>query len=268
MKALLLAAGYGTRLRPLSELLPKCLMPVQGKILMDYWFCQLDLAGVSSYIVNTHYMASTIDAYLARHPQRERITVSHEEALLNTGGTLLDNRKLLDNDAFMLVHADNLCVCDFRAFIHAHDSRPDGTVMTMMTFDAHNPSECGVLGIDHHGVVQSFHEKVEDPPGCLANGAVYIIEPELFDYLEKIGKREIDFSREVIPAFMGRINTYHNSVYHRDIGTVHSLLQAQVDDLGDGLCVVPNGRWPDMNYDQLCQRIKDVADVLMQGERP
>jgi len=261
----LLAAGYGTRLKPLSDLLPKCLMPVQGKILMDYWFCQLDLAGVSSYIVNTHYMADMINAYLVRHPLQEKITVTHEEQLLNTGGTLLANRKLLDEDAFMLVHADNLSICSFHDFIQAHRSRPEGTIMTMMTFDAHNPGECGILGTDNNSVVQSFHEKVEDPPGCLANGAVYIIEPELFEYLEKMGKREIDFSREVIPAFMGRINTYHNSVYHRDIGTVESLLQAQQDDLGSGPCINQNGSRAGMSYDQLCQKVEAVADTLRQG---
>jgi mannose-1-phosphate guanylyltransferase len=63
---------------------------------------------------------------------------------------------------------------------------------------------------------------VANPPGDTANGAVYIVEPSIFDYLTNLNKEFIDFSTEVIPAFIGRINTFHNDVYHRDIGTVES----------------------------------------------
>ena len=264
MKALLLAAGRGTRLRPYSDLLPKCLMPIQGKILMDYWFCQLEQAGITSYVVNTHYMADMVRLYLSRHRLGSKITITHEELLLNTGGTLLANRQALQDEAFMLVHADNLSICDFGAFIHAHHSRPAGTIMTAMTFDAPDPTQCGIFEIDDYGVAQSFHEKVSDPPGCLANGAVYIIEPEIFDYLEGLGKQEIDFSCEVIPAFMGKINTFHNADYHRDIGTPESLLQAQTDGLGPGSCASSESGQQAMSHDQLRTRVEKMAITLSQ----
>ena len=68
---------------------------------------------------------------------------------------------------------------------------------------------------------------MENPPGCLANGAVYILSPLVLDFLVSLGKEVIDFSTEVLPHFMGRINTFHNEIYHRDIGTLESLLVAQ-----------------------------------------
>ena len=68
----------------------------------------------------------------------------------------------------------------------------------------------------------AFHEKVMNPPSKLANGAVYIVEPSIFNFLATLGKDVIDFSTEVLPHYMGRIFTYHNNVYHRDIGTMES----------------------------------------------
>jgi mannose-1-phosphate guanylyltransferase len=92
----------------------------------------------------------------------------------------------------------------------------------MMTFSTPDPGSCGIVALDEQGIVRSFHEKVSDPPGNLANGAVYILEPSVFEFLESLGKEVIDFSTEVLPHYMGRIFTFHNNVYHRDIGTMES----------------------------------------------
>jgi mannose-1-phosphate guanylyltransferase len=76
--------------------------------------------------------------------------------------------------------------------------------------------------LDERGVVKAFHEKVPNPPGNLANGAVYIIEPTIFSFLQSLNKEIIDFSTEVLPHYVGHIYTFHNSGYHRDIGTIAS----------------------------------------------
>ncbi len=97
----------------------------------------------------------------------------------------------------------------------------------MMTFNTTEPEACGIVELDERGLVRAFHEKVKNPPGDLANAAVYILSPSVMDFLTGLGKEVIDFSTEVLPHFMGRINVFHNEIYHRDIGTVESLLIAQ-----------------------------------------
>ena len=122
----------------------------------------------------------------------------------------------------MLVHADNLSIFDVHAFINSHQNRPPGCEITMMTFKTPTPHTCGIIETDKKGCVQAFHEKVANPHGDMANGAVYIVEPSIFNYLESLNKEFIDFSTEVIPNFIGRINTFYNDIYHRDIGTLES----------------------------------------------
>jgi mannose-1-phosphate guanylyltransferase len=74
-----------------------------------------------------------------------------------------------------------------------------------------------------------FHEKVTNPPGTRANAAVYIMEPDVVDFIASLGKAFVDLSTEVIPRFLGRITTFHNTDYHRDIGTCDSLRRAEAE---------------------------------------
>ena len=229
MRAILLAAGLGTRLGPLTKILPKCLMPVNGRPLLEYWLRSLDAAGVSEILVNTHHLPQLVRGWLSASRWAGRVRVVDEPALLGTGGTLVANRDFAQGEPLLLVHADNLCDAPLERFIAAHSQRAPGAVMTMMTFATDSPQTCGILELDANGVVLAFHEKVSRPPGNLANAAVYIVEPEVGDYASSLGKDEVDFSTEIIPHFLGRIQTWHNSGYHRDIGTVASLLAAQVE---------------------------------------
>ena len=227
MRALLLAGGLGTRLRPLTDALPKCLVPIRGVPLLDYWLDLLLGAGIARILINTHYRAQQVRDHVAGSPWRDRLDLVHEETLLGTGGTLLANRGFFGGEAFLVAHADNLTRFDVQAFERRHAERPDGCLITMMTFDTDNPRSCGIVEQDDQGVVRAFHEKVADPPGTRANGAVYICEPALLDWLHGLGKPVIDLSTEVIPAFLGRIATFHNSDYLRDIGTPESLITAE-----------------------------------------
>lgn len=229
MKAILLCAGLGTRLAPLTRVLPKCLMPVNGRPLLEYWLHGLAAAGVSEILVNTHHLPEQVRRWLSTSPFAGRVRVVHEPLLLGTGGTLLANRDFYADEPIMLVHADNLCDAPLGSFIAAHEHRAPGAAMTMMSFATDSPQTCGVLELDGDGVVHAFHEKVANPPGNLANAAVYIVEPEVVDYAANLGKDELDFSIEIIPHFLGRIQAWHNPGYHRDIGNVASLLAAQVE---------------------------------------
>lgn len=229
MKALLLAAGYGTRLRPLTDKIPKCLVPIRGRPLLDYWLELLFAGGIDAVLVNTHYLPEKVVEFVGASRWSDRVTLAHEDKLLGTAGTILRNRAFFDNKAFLVAHADNLTRFDARALIARHASRLAGTVITMMTFTSDAPQTCGIVVEDAGGIVREFHEKVRNPPGNRANGAVYIFEPEIVGFLESLGKPVVDLSTEVLPHYLGRICTFFNADYHRDIGSSESLRKADLE---------------------------------------
>ncbi|MEM7620840.1 MAG: nucleotidyltransferase family protein [Pseudomonadota bacterium] len=231
MHALLLSAGLGTRLRPVTNTIPKCLVPIAGRPLMSYWLELLFANGVERVLINTHYMAEKVQEYVANCPWHDRITLVHEDELLGTGGTVLNNEQFFGAKTFFVAHADNLVSFDFAGFCNAHhnSNKYNQTPITMMTFETDTPQACGIVESDENDIVIAFHEKVAHPPGKRANGAIYIFEPDILEFLKSLNKDVIDISTEVLPLFMGRIATYHNDIYLRDIGTVKSLKQAEYD---------------------------------------
>ena len=231
MKALLLAAGLGTRLRPITYSIPKCLVPINGKPLLEYWLDMFYKNEFSFVMINLHYLSGKVISYLENSPYRHYVETVHEEKLLGTAGTLLKNKSYFESDTIFLAHGDNFSIFDMNAFIKAHQSRPSGCEITMMTFETDTPKSCGVVELDKNQIVRGFYEKVENPPGKLANGAVYMLEPSVLDFLVSLEKEEIDFSTEVLPFFIGRIYTFLNQQYHRDIGSLESYKIAQKDAL-------------------------------------
>jgi len=185
--------------------------------------------GIDRALVNTHHLAERVRQFVAHSPWRERVVLAQEDQLLGTAGTIFKNRDFFERQAFMVVHADNLSVFDVGAFIAQHRSKPPGTLLTMMTFDTDMPQTCGIVVTDRRGVVQEMHEKVARPPGRRANAAVYVFEPEVIDFIASLGRPVVDLSTEVLPHFMGRISTFHNTRYHRDIGSRESLTKAEAE---------------------------------------
>lgn len=219
MRAILLAAGIGSRLRPITDTIPKCLVPINGHPLLDIWFENLSRAGVGPFLVNTHYLAEQVKAHVASGPYRDQVTLVHEPELLGTAGTLIANLDFFQGEDGMLIHADNYCLCDFQAFIRAHQCRPPECVMTMMTFRTDDPSSCGIVELDERGVVVGFHEKVQNPTGNLANGAVYVLSADLLKVLKSSKEPTQDFSTQVIPEHIGSISTFQTHGVFLDIGT-------------------------------------------------
>lgn len=224
---LLLAAGYGTRLKPYTNHWPKCLMPINGKPLLEYWLEIATQIPSKNVLVNTHYMAEKVQSFLKRPFFRDWVKSVHEPELLGTAGTLRINRLDLTDTTVLLAHADNFCQCYFNDFVKFHYTRrPKYCPITMMTFNTKTPSTCGIVELDDEGVVIGFHEKVENPPGNLANGAVYLLEPEVLLWISE--RQQItDFSTQVLPHFVGRIATWHNDGLHIDIGSIEDLREAQ-----------------------------------------
>ena len=226
MRALLLAAGIGSRLRPLTDTTPKCLVRVHDRPLLDYWLELVFEGGIERALLNTHWLAEQVRKHVAASLWRSRIDLVHEDELLGTGGTVLANRDWFQNEAFLVAHADNLTDFDMPGLIAAHRNRPPGHVMTMLGFRTDDPSSCGILELDQRNTVVAFHEKVKNPPGNLANGAVYIFEPEVIADIARLGKSVVDLSTEIIPRYVGRILCVQTNGYHRDIGNPESLRRA------------------------------------------
>ena len=219
MKALLLAAGLGNRLKPITNQIPKCLVPIHGRPLLGIWLDNLWKHGVKQFLVNTHYMPSKVNEFLNSTKFKDEIRVVHEPKLLGTAGTVWENRSwITEGGPFFLIHADNLSICNFTEFIRHHENRPANVCMSMMTFKTKNPQSCGIVRLRGDHIVEEMYEKVENPPGNIANGAVYIAEPSMIS-----SKFEnADFSKDIIPSMMGRIQAWHNTVFHEDIGTIES----------------------------------------------
>ena len=227
--AILLAAGFGTRLKPLTDAWPKCLMPVHGRPLLEYWLDALRSAGVSRIIVNGHYKAEYVHTFIEHWDPGGLITFSYEPSLLGTAGTVRRHADALSERPVLLIHADNFTNVNLAELIDFHlYRRPKHCLMSMMTFDTSSPSTCGIVELDDHQVVVRFHEKVTNPPGTRANGAVYLLEPELVGWLYAQMNLN-DFSTEVIPQHLGKIAAWHHHGVHRDIGSVAALQAAQRD---------------------------------------
>ncbi len=229
MKALLLAAGLGTRLRPVTDSIPKCLVPIHGRPLLDYWLQLLVDAGIESILVNLHCFHDEVRDYILKSRYHRYVTMVYEKQLLGTAGTLVQNSDFFLSDQILLIHADNLSVFDLKDFIKHHEYRPKECDMTMMTFQTPTPESCGIVELDGQGVVTDFHEKVSHPPGNLANGAVFILEQSVLQKMKTANEDCTDFCKDIVPKFIGKIFTFHNDKYHRDIGTVESYEQALKD---------------------------------------
>jgi mannose-1-phosphate guanylyltransferase len=226
MRAILLAAGFGTRLRPLTNTMPKCLVPIHGQPLLGIWLERLTQAGIGPFLVNTHYLADQVEQFIATSPYRDQVTLVHEPTLLGTAGTLMANLDFFQGEDGLLIHADNYCLADFREFMEAHRQRPPQCLMTVMAFRTPTPFSCGILELDDQGVVVGFHEKVAHPPGNLASGAIYLLSAEFLALAASELRMISDFSTEVIPKLMGRMFTYEVTAPFIDVGSPKAYEQA------------------------------------------
>ncbi|MFP4145144.1 MAG: nucleotidyltransferase family protein [Phycisphaeraceae bacterium] len=227
-KVLLLAGGLGTRLRPITHEVPKCLVPVAGRPLLDYWLDRLAEAGLREVLINNHHLPGQVRDYIDR-ANRERgfdITEAYEPELLGSAGTIAANRDwAADADRLLIIYADNLSRVPLDKLL-AFDASHDDPV-TMLLFHAERPESCGIAELDAEQRVVSFVEKPDEPKSDLANAGLYVFSREAWDEAAAIGGRDIGF--DVLPRFVGRMRGWAFDGYHRDIGTLESLAQAERD---------------------------------------
>ena len=210
-------------------------MPIHRVPLLDYWLSFLKSLNIDDVHINIHHKSEILGHYMRRPRFRNWVKMIYERELLGTAGTVRKNRNIFYNKPLLLIHSDNWSGVDLKRFIldsqnqnQNQNQKKEKALFSMLTFNCLNPKSCGIVTIDENSIVTQFQEKSENPTSNLANGAVYYLLPELVNWIcdnELIN----DFSLDVIPQCLGKILTWHNTSYHRDIGTMEELRLAQKD---------------------------------------
>ena len=234
MKAFLLAAGKGTRLRPITDQIPKCLVPIQGKPLLKIWLEHLARYGVEEVLINTHHLADQIRAFVQNNRDgMPQIRLAYEPVLLGSGGTVRANRDFVDQDEdFFIIYADNLTDLQLSDMLRYH--RQQGGILTMGLFESATPEACGIAEIDpkgkDRGLIVSFEEKPKKPKGSLANAGIYVASQQIFDFFptEQIRTASpLDFGHHILPKLVGYMYGYVLDSFLMDIGTFENYELAQ-----------------------------------------
>lgn len=212
MKAVLLVAGKGTRLRPLTNTTPKCLLPIGQKPLLQIWLEKLEAANVDEVLVNTHWLHHQVEAFLEseRTKRKLKINMFYEPELLGSAGTLAANRDWFANDdAFFIIYGDNLTSVDLTQMqrFHSHHGLP----VTLGVFRTLNPERCGIAETDANGVVEAFVEKPERPKSDLAAAGIYMADSRIFDVFPKFsakGAEVLDLGYHIFPKLAGKMKCF------------------------------------------------------------
>ncbi|HEV8607754.1 MAG TPA: nucleotidyltransferase family protein [Tepidisphaeraceae bacterium] len=227
-KVLLMAAGMGTRLRPLTDDTPKCLIPIAGRPLLDYWFDLFAAAGLHDILINTHHLPHKVRTYLDRinHLGQFRVQEAYEPTLLGSAGTVHHNRNwIAPNETALIIYADNLSNVDLSSLLSFHHSH--NGPMTMLLFRAPYPERCGIAKMDDSARIIEFVEKPKNPRTNLANGGIYALSAAAYHEMADMNRFDLGF--DVLPAFVGRMFGWIWQGYHQDIGTIEARDQAERD---------------------------------------
>lgn len=226
MKAFLLAAGLGTRLRPITDSTPKCMLRIGDQPLLDIWLDALARAGVDEVLVNLHHLGDVVRSHLAARHGAPAVRLVEEPELLGSAGTLLANRGFVaGEEMFLAVNADNLTDFDLRLLVDAH--RAGGAVATLSLFRAPRPSECGVVDVED-GRIVGYVEKPAEPRSDLANAGMYALHPSVLDLIA--GPPPLDIGYDLLPRLVGKACAVTlDGCYFIDIGNPAALRRARVE---------------------------------------
>ena len=224
MKAFLLAAGIGSRLRPITATTPKCMLPVGDRPLLDIWLDEFDRAGVDEVLINLHHLPNVVRDHVAARGAPPTVRTVFEPELLGSGGTLLANRRWVDGEEmFLACYGDNLTDFDLRSLIDAHCEQD--AIATLTVFHSPDPSAGGVVELDAAGRVTGFAEKPAEPVSDLTNAGMYAFSPAVLGEIR--GKRPSDIGYDLLPRLVGRARAVVVEGYFRDIGTPEAYRRAR-----------------------------------------
>ena len=224
MKAFLLAAGPGSRLRPMTDAVPKCLVPIRGTPMLSIWLQACKRFGIEEVLINLHAHAAAVSEFLRQDINGPRVRVVVEQQLLGSAGTLRANRDWVMSDEFFWVfYADVLNCADLEGMLRVHQKRKPAA--TLGVYEVPDPRRCGIVTADSDGVIQQFVEKPEHPAGNLAFSGLMIGTPAVLDVIPSSVPADIGF--HVLPQLAGRMIAYSISDYLLDIGTMENYEKAQ-----------------------------------------
>jgi mannose-1-phosphate guanylyltransferase len=227
MKAMVLAAGLGTRLRPLTFEITKPMVPVLDRPVMAHIVDLLDRHGFEGVIANLHYFPDTIREYFG-----ERLSYRFEEELLGTAGGVRACAEFFGDEPFVVISGDALTDIDLTAFAARH--REMGGVATLAVKQVADTSEYGVVLHDREGRITGFQEKPAPAEALsdLGNCGIYIFEPRIFDYFPDTPF--VDWAQDVFPTLLENDIPFHIhevKEYWNDVGSLAELRQGTFDAL-------------------------------------
>jgi mannose-1-phosphate guanylyltransferase len=227
-RALVLSAGLGTRLRPVTNSLSKGLVRIGETPLLDRWHRMLAAGGVREAMINAHAHARMIEQRCGLFNDTGEVAwqVAHEPRLLGTAATLMTHLPWLEaGDDFLVIYADNLSDVDIGAMVRFH--RFARAQFTMALFRTARPEDCGIAVLDASGRVVHFEEKPSRSSSDLANAGIYVISR---GFVARHGRsHDKDIAYDLLPRLTGLIHGWEIRGYHRDIGRPEDLAQAHRD---------------------------------------
>lgn len=230
-----MAGGKGTRLRPLTLIRPKPMIPLVNKPIMQYTVDRLKRFGFKDIIMTLNYMSTNIKNYFKDGTGfGVNIRYSVEKWPLGTGGSVKKAEKYID-DTFMVVSGDVLTDVDFKDVLKFHKEK--GALATMVLTEVEDPTHFGIAVMDKENKITEYQEKPaqEDAFSNVANTGIYIFEPEIFEFFqEKEEKGEVDFSKDIFPEMIKNDSGIYGYVfngYWNDVGRPETFLEATYDIL-------------------------------------
>jgi len=233
LKAMLLAAGLGTRLRPLTYELPKPMVPVLGRPVMEHILCLLAKHGFDDVVANLHYFPDLIrDRFGDGSAYGVRLVYSYEPELLGTAGGVRNVREHFGDETFLIISGDALTDIDLGALWAAHKEK--GGIATLALKRVDDTSQFGVVIVAEDGRIQGFQEK-PDPAEALSNlgnCGIYVFEPEIFDYFPE--PEFVDWAMDVFPTLLAQDVSFYGHEfpdYWNDVGSLEEYRQGNFDAL-------------------------------------
>ena len=228
MKAFLMAAGLGTRLSPITNTIPKCMVSIKGQPLLGWWMDLFEKQEEKNENINTHYLPEPVRDFICsynRQGHKVKIHESYEPVLLGSAGTLRANKRFVESEgSFLICYADNLTNANLSQLVLRHEQvKP---VLTMGLFHTNNPTGCGIATVNEKHMITEFIEKPKHPASNLANAGIYVAGQEIFDYIP-CNKDEVDMGKDVLPLLTEKMAGFEIKDYLLDVGTMSNYKKAQ-----------------------------------------
>lgn len=271
MRAMVMAAGLGTRLRPITYEIPKPVVPVCNRPIVEHLARLLAAHGVDELVANLHWFPDTVKAALGDGSELGvGVSYEFEERLLGTAGGVRNVSSFLTEpgEDFLVLAGDALTDVDLTKLMAAH--RSNGGVATLAVKKVSDVSEYGVIVVDAEGRIQGFQEK-PDPAEALSdlvNCMVYAFSPEVFDYFPGEPGEEIDFALDVFPRLLELDVPFHVheiDSYWNDVGTLREYVQGNLDAVSGAVRVEPLGELIEGER-SLEEGVEVVGPVLMAAD--